>query len=69
MPAFIAGFSLGSPVIEDNSLYFREVSSPHSNKFKLELSVHSSNIRRSRGTSTNPSPRFDQSLLGSVEKE
>ena len=69
MPALAEGFWFGFPVMGVNSLYSKEALSPHSERFKAGFSELSSNIRIKRGTSTNPSPRFDQSLLGSVEKE
>ena len=69
MPALTEGFWFGFPVMGVSSLYSKEALSPHSKSFKAGLSELSSNIRIRRGTSTNPSPRFDQSLFGSVEKE
>ena len=69
MPALTEGLWFGVPVTGTNPFCFKEVLSPHSDKFKLGFSVHSLNILMRMGTNTNPSPRFDHSLFGSVEKE
>ena len=69
MPALTDGCWLGFPVTGTNPLYLKEELSPHSAKFIAGFTEDSSKIRTRSGTSTNPSPRLDQSLFGSVEKE